>query len=38
MMLRQITIENIAFIEDVSQSRIMQEIRHWDLPKVENDE
>ena len=38
MMLRQITIENIAFIEDVSQSRIMQEIRHWDLPKVETDE
>ena len=38
MMLRQITIENIAFIEDVSQSRIMQEIRQWDLPKVETDE
>jgi DNA-directed RNA polymerase specialized sigma subunit len=38
MMLRQITIENIAFVEGVSQSRIMQEIRHWDLPKVETDE
>ena len=34
-LLRQTTIENIAYIEDVTQSRIMQEIRKWDLPKVE---
>ena len=37
-LLRQVTIENIAFIEDVSQSRIMQEIRQWDLPRVKADE
>lgn len=37
-LLRQVTIENIAFIEDVSQSRIMQEIRQWDLPRVKTDE
>ena len=37
-LLRQTTIENIAFIEDVTQSRIMQEIRKWDLPKVETEE
>jgi hypothetical protein len=37
-LLRQTTIENIAFIEDVTQSRIMQEIRQWDLPKVEAEE
>ena len=37
-LLRQTTIENIAFIEDVTQSRIMQEIRKWDLPKVEIEE
>jgi hypothetical protein len=37
-LLRQTTIENIAFIEDVTQSRIMQEIRKWDLPKVEMEE
>ena len=37
-LLRQTTIENIAFIEDVTQSRIMQEIRQWDLPKVETEE
>lgn len=37
-LLRQVTIENIAYIEDVSQSRIMQEIRQWDLPRVKTDE
>ena len=37
-LLRQTTIENIAFIEDVTQSRVMQEIRKWDLPKVEIEE
>jgi hypothetical protein len=37
-LLRQVTIENIAFIEDVSQSRIMQEIRQWDLPRVKVEE
>ena len=37
-LLRQTTIENIAFIEDVSQSRIMQEIRKWDLPRVSIEE
>ena len=37
-LLRQVTIENIAFIEDVSQSRIMQEIRQWDLPRVKADD
>ena len=37
-LLRQTTIENIAFIEDVTQSRAMQEIRKWDLPKVETEE
>ena len=37
-LLRQVTIENIAFIEDVSQSRIMQEIRQWDLPRVKAEE
>lgn len=37
-LLRQVTIENIAFIEDVSQTRIMQEIRQWDLPRVKAEE
>ena len=37
-LLRQISVENIAFIEDASQSRIWKLIEDWDLPRVKTDE
>ena len=37
-LLRQVSVENIAFIEDASQSRIWKLIEDWDLPRVKADE
>jgi serine/threonine protein kinase HipA of HipAB toxin-antitoxin module len=37
-LLRQTTIENIAYIEGVTQTRILQEMERWKLPQLMPDE
>jgi hypothetical protein len=35
MLLSQMTIETIAYVEDISQTQVMAQMTKWDLPRVE---